>query len=103
MQTLPKVTIINKVVMTLESRELTATAVNRVGFLIVVVGKGLRTQKIKTRDVKYVGLNRDQTYFTVRTKWGENCYPYYQFHDAICWAKEYLGYVESSDDYLTVN
>ena len=100
--TLPKVRIINRVILTIEQRELVATASNRLGFLVVVAGSGLHNKEITARDILNVMLDPDKRYFTVRTKWGENCYPYCQFHDAIDWAKEYLNYSEYSDDYVNI-
>jgi hypothetical protein len=97
--TLPKVRIINRVILILEQRELIATASNRLGFLVVVAGSGLCNKKLTARDVLNVMLDPDKRYFTVRTKWGDNCYPYCQFHDAIRWAKQYLGYNDVAEDY----
>lgn len=100
MRTLPKVKIINRIPLTLDQRQLIATASNKLGFLVVGVGgRGLYNKEIGARDVLNVLLDPDKKYFTVRTKWGDNCYPYQQFHAAIDWAKQYLGYSDVAEDY----
>ena len=74
--------------LTIEQRATLAATANRLGFIAVQVGKGLFNHVLTPRDVLYITLDRNKTFFTLYTKFGANEYRYKPFKESLDFAQQ---------------
>lgn len=74
--------------LTIEQRAILAVAANRLGFIAVQVGKGIYKHILTPRDILYITLDRNKTFFTLYTKFGANEYRYKPFKESLDFAQQ---------------